>query len=245
LQAPHDAEAPEATVLTSATRPVDVPQFGRRRSERLPFAALPVVDKVRAVCVVLENVMVVDGLFDELTGGYGGVDGCRGRVRLYEKWLSVKLADESLADLDARVRSDHLKVEDEPACPHRVDHVAQDVHDVLRLYSSQGPREDYEVERVRLDLDRVAGRNTIGNPLGEPCRKAAPCFVNRFGIRIEREHIRRVGSDTDCEATVSAAQLEDALSTEVGQSVKRSEMRAFRIEEALYHVAHSSASAAG
>jgi hypothetical protein len=77
---------------------------------------------------------------------------------------------------------------------------------------------------VRLDLDRVAGRNTIGNPLGEPCRKGSPCFVNRFGIRIEREHIRRVGSDTDCEATVSAAQLEDALSPEVGQSVKRSEM---------------------
>jgi hypothetical protein len=198
------------------TRPVDVPQFARRLSERLPFAALPVVDKVRAVCVVLENVMVVDGLFDELTGGYGGVDGCRGRVRLYEEWLTVKLADESLADLDVRVRSDHLKVEDEPACPHRVDHMAQDVHDVLRLYSSQGPREDYEVERVRLDLDRVAGRNTVSNRFGELWGKRPPRFVNRVGIRIEREHIRRVGSDTDCEATVSTAQLEDALSPEVG-----------------------------
>ncbi len=98
---------------------------------------------------------------------------------------------------------------------------------------------------MRLDLDRVAGRNTISNRFGELWGKRPPRFVNRFGIRIEREHIRRVGSDTDGEATVSAAQLEDALSPEVGQSVKRSEMRAFRIEEARYHVAHSSASAAG
>jgi hypothetical protein len=147
---------------------------------------------------VLENVMVVDSLLDQLTGGYGCVDGCRGRVRLREEWLSVKLADESPADLDARVRSDHLEVEDEPTCLHRVDHMAQDVHDVLRLYSSQRPREDYEVERVGLDLDRLAGRDTIGDPFGEPRRKRAPRFVDRVGIRIEREHIRRVGSDTDC-----------------------------------------------
>ena len=165
------SETPKAAALASATRPGDVPQFGRRLSERLPLAALPVVHKVRPVCVVLENVMVVDSLFDELTGGYGGVDGCHGRVRLCEEWLSVKLADESPADLDARVRSDHLEVEDEPACLHCVDHMVQDVHDVLRLYSSQRPREDHEVERMRLHLDRVAGRNTIGNPFGELWRK--------------------------------------------------------------------------
>jgi len=142
--------------------------------------------------------MVVDGFLDELTGGYGGIDGCRGGVRFREEWLSVKLTNESLADLDARVRPDHLEVEDEPARLHCVDHMAQDVHDVLRLYSSQGPREDHEVERVRLDLDRVAGRNTIGDPFGEPLRKRSPRFVNRVVIRIEREHIRRVGSDSDC-----------------------------------------------
>jgi hypothetical protein len=185
--------------------------------------------------------MVVDGLFDELTGGNGGVDRCRGRVRLREEWLPVKLADESPADLDARVRSDHLEVEDEPACLHCVDHMAQDVHDVLRLYSSQRPREDDEVERVRLDLDRVAGRNTIGDPFGEPWRKRPPRFVNRVGIRIEREHIRRVGSDTDCQAAVAAAKLEDILSAKVRQAVKRSEMRAFRIEDARHHLADSSA----
>ncbi len=185
--------------------------------------------------------MVVDSLLDQLTGGYGGVDGCRGRVRFRKEWLPVKLADESPADLDARVRSDHLEVEDEPVCLCCVDHMAQDVHDVLRLYSSQRPREDHEVERVRLDLDRVAGRNAIGDPFGEPWRKRPPRFVNRFCIRIEREHIRCVGSDTDCEAAVSAAQLEDVLSMKVRQAVKRSEVRAFRIEDALHHLADSSA----
>jgi hypothetical protein len=116
---------------------------------------------------VLKHVVVVDGLFDEPAGGYGGVDGCDGRVRFGEEWLSVKLTDESSVGLDARVRSDHLEVENEPPCLHRVDHVAQDVHDVLRLYSSQRPGEDDEVERVRFDLDCVSGRDTVGDSFGE------------------------------------------------------------------------------
>jgi len=29
--------------------------------------------------------MIVDGLLDQLTGGYGGVDGSRSRVRLREE----------------------------------------------------------------------------------------------------------------------------------------------------------------
>ena len=117
--------------LARLTRSPNVPQFGRRLSERASFAALPVVDKVRPVCVVLENVMVVDSLLDQLTGGHGrvdgcrgSVDGCRGSVRLREQWLSVKLADESPTDLDVRVRSDHLEVEDDTAYLHCVDHMA-------------------------------------------------------------------------------------------------------------------------
>ena len=98
---------------------------------------------------------------------------------------------------------------------------------------------------MRLDLDRVAGRDTIGDPFGEPWGKRPPRLVNRFGIRIEREHARRVGSDTDCEAAVSAAELEDVLATKVREAVKRSEMRAFRIEDALHHPADSSAWPAG
>ena len=39
--------------------------------------------------------------------------------------------------LDDRVGPDHLQVEDEPAGLDRVDCVAQDVHDVLRVYSSE------------------------------------------------------------------------------------------------------------
>jgi hypothetical protein len=40
-------------------------------------------------------------------------------------------------DLDGRVGADHLQVEYEPAGLDRLDHVAQDVHDVLRVYSSE------------------------------------------------------------------------------------------------------------
>jgi hypothetical protein len=160
-------KAPETAALARATRSCNVPQFDRRLSERTPFAALPVVDKVRPVCVVLENVMVVDSLLDQLTGANGGVDGGHGSVRLREEWLTVKLADELPIDLDARVRPDHLEIEDDTACLDCVDHMAQDVHDILRLYSSQRPREDHEVERVRLDLDRVACSDTIGDPFGK------------------------------------------------------------------------------
>ena len=73
---------------------------------------------------------------------------------------------------------------------------------------------------MRLNLDRVARRNPIGDPFGEPLRKRPPRFVNRVGIRIERENIRRVGSDTDREPAVSAAQLEDVAPAKVRQAVK-------------------------
>jgi len=94
---------------------------------------------------------------------------------------------------------------------------------------------------VRLDLDRVAGRDTIGDTLSKLWRKRPPRPINRVGIRIERDHARRVGSDADREATVSAAQLEDFLSAKVREAVERSEMRAFRIEDALDHVSTCSA----
>ncbi|HEY8629000.1 MAG TPA: hypothetical protein VIL73_00445 [Gaiellaceae bacterium] len=79
------SEPPEAAALAGDALSPDLSQFAARSSDWPPFAALPVVDKVRSVCVVLENVMIVDGLLDQLTGGYGGVDGSRSRVRLREE----------------------------------------------------------------------------------------------------------------------------------------------------------------
>jgi len=86
---------------------------------------------------VLEHVVFVVGLFDEPTSSDERVDGggC-GNSRAEER-LTVDLAHLSAASLDDRVRADHLQVEHEPARLDRFDHVAQDVHDVLRLDSSE------------------------------------------------------------------------------------------------------------
>ncbi|MGZ4401500.1 MAG: hypothetical protein ACXVRI_01420, partial [Gaiellaceae bacterium] len=84
-----------------------------------------------------------------------------GGVGLREQRLAPDLADPLLAGLDDRVRPDHLQVEDEPTGIHRVDHVAQDVHDVLRFDSSERPGEEREVERTPLDLDLRTGCNAI------------------------------------------------------------------------------------
>jgi len=58
------SEPPEAAALAGDALSPDLSQFAARSSNRPPFAALPVVDKVRPVCVVLENVVIVDGLLD-------------------------------------------------------------------------------------------------------------------------------------------------------------------------------------
>jgi len=78
---------------------------------------------------VLAHVVVVDRLVDQLPGA---------------------IADGLPVDLDRWVGPHHLQVEYVPAGPDRLDHAAQDVHDVLRVYSSERPGEDDRVERVRL-----------------------------------------------------------------------------------------------
>lgn len=148
-ESPHP-EAPEAAALASATRPGDVSQFGRRLSERLALAALPVVDKVRAVCVVLEKVMVVDSLLDEPTGGYGGVD-TAAAASAFAKSGSPSSSQTNRPSTSTRGFGLITWRSRTSPCLDCVDQMAQDVHDVLRLHSSQRPREDHEVERVRLN----------------------------------------------------------------------------------------------
>ena len=96
-----------------------------------------------------------------------GTCGSRGGIGQPEERSAVDLAEGSAVELDPGVRPDHLQVEHHSAGPDRFDHVAQDVHDVLRLYSSERPGEDNEVEGVRLHLDLLAGGNSVGNSLGE------------------------------------------------------------------------------
>jgi hypothetical protein len=63
---------------------------------------------------------------------------CRGcSVGLAEERLAVDLADDPSVGLDNWIRPDHLQVESEPTRLDRVHHVAQDVHDVLRVDASE------------------------------------------------------------------------------------------------------------
>jgi hypothetical protein len=91
-------------------------------------------------------------------------------------------------------------VEDEAAWFDRFDHVAQNVHDVLGLDSSERPGEHGEVERVRCELDRLARGDAVEDALGKLSGRRAPRPLHRFGVRIEREHRCGVSRDRDRES---------------------------------------------
>ena len=104
---------------------------------QLSLLADKVVDELGSIGVVLADVMVVDGLLGKPSAGDEGVD-CGGRrVGRPEKGLAVDLANDPPVDLDNGIRANHLQVEDQPTRPYCLDHVAQDVHDVLGLDSSE------------------------------------------------------------------------------------------------------------
>jgi hypothetical protein len=113
-------------------------QQGRDRlTGQLPLLVGEVVEKVGPVVVVLAHVMVVDRLLDEPISSNKRVNAGGRGVSFPEERFAVDLADVSPADLDDRIRADHLQVEHEPAWLDRFDHLAQDVHDVLGLDSSE------------------------------------------------------------------------------------------------------------
>jgi len=58
-------------------------------------------------------------------------------VGLAEQWLAIDLAKDATAGFHDGVRPDDLQIEHEPSGLDAIDHVAQDVHDVLRLHSSE------------------------------------------------------------------------------------------------------------
>ena len=157
----------KATTLANDTGTIDGTYDGNRVGRQLSLLSGEVVDEIGAGAVVLAHVEVVNGLFEQPGGAYVSIDGGGGGVSEPEERLSIDLADHAAADLDPGIGPDHLQVQHEPVGLDRVHHVAQDVHDVLRLYSSERPGEDDEVERMGLDLDLLAGGNSIGDPVAE------------------------------------------------------------------------------
>ena len=102
-----------------------------------PFLVGEVGDEFRTVGVVLAHVVVVDCLFEQPSGADERVDGGGRGVGGAEERLAVDFADEAFADLGGRVRPYHLQVENVPVRLDCSDHIAQDVHDVLRVDSSE------------------------------------------------------------------------------------------------------------
>jgi len=143
----------QSAALAHQARLGEDEQRGQDALRELSFLAGESINEIRAVGVVLPHIVVVDCLLDQLSGPDERVD-CRGRgIGHPEERFAVDFADDLPADFDRRVRPDHLKVEHVSSRTDSPNHVAQDVHDVLRVDASERPGEDDEIERVRFELD--------------------------------------------------------------------------------------------
>lgn len=188
-------------------------------------------DQLGAVGEVGACVVLVHGFLGEPAPPDLCVDRSGRRVRLREQRLGLESADESAVDLDPGLGPGHLQVEDHATRAHRLDHLAQDVHDVLRLDSSERPGEQGEIEGARLDLELLPGRDLVADPLGELGRKRPACPPDRLLVRVEGEHAARVGGDVDCQPAVAAAQLEYPFPTEVAEPAQCGDMGALGIDD--------------
>ena len=188
------------------------------------------LDEIRAVGVVLAYVVVVDGLLDEVTRPDPRIDRGHSRVSPSKQCLAIELGDHAAVEFDLWVGSDHLQVEDRPAWPDCFDHAAQGVHDVLRLYASERPGEDDEVERTRCDLDLLGRRDLERDPACQLGGQRLASLLNILRVRVEREHVRRLLREAFRQAALAAAHLEHARPAKIGQAAKRSQVCAFRIK---------------
>lgn len=103
-----------------------------------------------------EDVVVDSRLVEKPSVADERVDRNPCRIRASKQRRTVDLAQHASVGFDDTVWPDYLQVEDETTGHDRLHHVAQDVHDVLGLDASERPREDSEVERMRLDLERLS-----------------------------------------------------------------------------------------
>jgi hypothetical protein len=82
------------------------------------------------------------------------------------------------------------------------------VHDVLRLYSSERPGEDDEVEGVRFDLDLLPGGDLKGDAVGECRWQEATRPLDGLGVGIECEDADRLRGDSERQPAVAAAPVQ-------------------------------------
>jgi hypothetical protein len=131
------AQPAQATTLAHRAGTVDLEEDRYGVVGEPPLLAREVLDELPSRGVALENVVVVHRLLEETTRRDQGLNGRDGRVCLPEERLTVDLEDDPAVDLDARIRADHLQVQDKATELDRFEHATQDVHDVLRIDSSE------------------------------------------------------------------------------------------------------------
>jgi hypothetical protein len=226
----NDPKLAQAAAFADCARGGHRTQTLDRLVGNAPVVVCVPVDNGGAARIMLPHVVVVDRLLTEVPTLDACVDSRGCCVGVAKERLAVDLAERDSAGFDDWVRPYHLQVEDESAWPDRLDHMTQDVHDVLALNSSERPGEEREVERATIDLDRAAGGDAIVNPIGEIGRKGGPRTLDRVGVGIERQHVVGIRGDRNREAAVATAELEHAQSAEVGEPVERREMGALGIE---------------
>jgi hypothetical protein len=114
LPSPSYSQAAEAAALANNARARHGPHDRYRGGRELPLLAGEVVYEIDAGAVVLADIVVVEGFLTETAIGDRRVNR-RGGVGEAEEWCAVDLAERAIVDLNARVGSDHLQVEHEPA----------------------------------------------------------------------------------------------------------------------------------
>jgi hypothetical protein len=226
-------QSPEAAALADDARTRERADGGHGVGGQFPLLARELGDELSACAVVLARVVIVDRLLDQAALGDECIDGRGGGVSEAKEGLAVDLAHDSTVDLDARVGPDHLQVEHEPARPDCADHIAQDVHDVLGLYSSERPGEDDEVERVRFDLDLLARGDLVDDAVGKCHRQEAARPLHRFRVGIEGQHAGRLRGDPEREPAVAATELQHALVAEVSEAAQCCDVLTLGVEHAV------------
>ena len=84
---------------------------------------------------------------------------------------------------------------------------------------------------MRRDLDLLARRDPIRDPVGQFRGDCLSRPLDVFLQRVEREHMRGVLGEADRQPAVAAAELENALPAEVPEPSQRREMRTLGVED--------------
>src|SRR5947207_11571195 len=100
-----------------------------------------------------------------------------------------------------------MDVENPTTRSHCLLDVAQDVHDVLGLHSSERPAEERELELSFRQLDLARVRDLEAQALAQLARRLVAGGRDDLLVRVEREHLRAFPRALEAQASLSAADL--------------------------------------